>query len=88
MIDSIEVFAHPLNKTVFRNIKPHERKNGIISFKGIPKQDGGIGMYIYYEGKPKLKGLSYYTNGGSLDYGFIVTIENDTILVESPSFMF
>ena len=80
-IDSIEVFAHPINKTVFRNIKPKEKVKGIISFEGIPKQDGGISLFTYINGKKKGKGLSYYTLGGSLDYGFKVFIETDTIII-------
>lgn len=81
-IDSLEVFAYPTNKTVFRNIKPNEKRNGIISFKNIPKTDGGIGAIIYNNNKSKFVGLAYYTNGASLSYGFKITIKNDTILVE------
>lgn len=81
-IDSIEVFAFPTNKTVFRNIKPNEKVKGIISFEGIPKQDGGTSLRVYNEGKVRSRGLSYYTLGGSLDYGFKVSIEPDTIIVK------
>ena len=82
LIDSIEVFAHPINKTVFRYIKPKDKVKGIISFEGIPKQDGGISMHIYENGKKRGSGLAYYTLGGSLSYGFRVSIENDTIIVK------
>jgi hypothetical protein len=82
-IDSIEVFAHPINKTVFRNIKSKETVKGVISFEGIPKQDGSIGMFIYNNGQSRGKGLSYYTLGASLDYGFKIYVENDTIIVEN-----
>ncbi len=81
-LDSIEVFAHPSNKTVFRSIKPKDKIEGIISFKGISKQDGGIDLFVYNKSKRHVAGLSYYTNGGSLDYGFKVSIASDTIIVK------
>jgi len=89
IIDSITTFPDLDNNTVFYNFKPNEKRKGIILMNNLLKNDGAYGISIYENGHIiKQKAFGYYTNGGSLDYGFNVIIENDTILIESPSFIF
>lgn len=83
ILDSVLVYVTPENKTVFKNINISEIKRGIISFKNVPNTDGGYLVQVFKNGDLiKENGFGYYTNGKSLDYGFNITIKNDTILVD------
>ncbi len=82
LIDSVILSAHPNSKkTVFKNIKPNETRKGNILFDNVPKTDGASSAVLYFNNKIKRLGLGYYTNGASLDYGFDIVIENDTVIV-------
>ncbi|AMC10252.1 hypothetical protein Lupro_02835 [Lutibacter profundi] len=82
-LDSVIVYATSQDKTVFKNIEIREKKQGIISFKNVPKTDGGYLIQVFKDGNLiKENGFGYYTNGGSLNYGFNIMIKNDTILID------
>jgi len=84
ILDSVVVFAASNEKTIFKKIKINEKQHGKISFKNIPNVDGGYMVQVYYNGfLIKERGFGYYTNGGSLDYGFDIIIEKDTIIISS-----
>lgn len=81
-IDSIEVFAYPTHKTIFKDIKPNKKVKGIIKLYGLSNNDGGYIIKTYSNNQMKQQGFGYFTNGGSLDYGFKAFIENDTIIIK------
>ena len=83
VIDSIEAYANSNYKTVFKKIEPGEIRRGNILFKEMPKHDGVSIIKIYFNNKEKSFGLGYYTNGASLDYGFKIKIENDSIYIDN-----
>ncbi len=84
LLDSIVVFATPSDKTIFKKIRINEKKYGTISFKNVPNTDGGYMIQTYKDGIIiKERGFGYYTNGGSLDYGFSIVIEKDTIIISN-----
>jgi len=82
--DSIQIFASEHKKTVFKNVKPKDKMNGIIAFDDKNIGDGCYKLLLFKDGDLfKNECFGYYTNGGSLDRKFNITIETDTIKIVS-----
>ncbi|MCX7551702.1 hypothetical protein [Xanthomarina sp. F2636L] len=82
--DSIKVFTSIEKPTLFYNIKANSRVKGKILFDNNKKGDGCYKILVYKEEILKFNDcFGYYTNGASLNYGFEISIESDTLIVKS-----
>ena len=80
--DSIHIFALEYKKTVFKNIKPGDKMEGVIVFDDKNTGDGCYKLLLFKnEDLIKNECFGYYTNGKSLDRKFNITIETDTIKI-------
>lgn len=82
--DSIQVFSSERMKTVFKNVKPGDRTNGMITFDDSNAGDGCYKLLLFKNGEIfKNECFGYYTNGKSLNRKFNIFIEADTIKIVS-----
>lgn len=83
-IDSIVTYTSINLLTTFYSLSPNEKIEGKILFDKRNKDDGCYNMIIYNKGSIlRKKCFGYYTNGGSLHRRFTITIEKDTIKINS-----
>jgi hypothetical protein len=81
--DSIHVFSKPSLPTTFNHFLTGDKRKGKILFENNDKSDGAYGIKLYKGGKVvRSEYFGYYTNGASLNSGFKITIEKDTIVIE------
>lgn len=81
--DSAQVFSTPNLPTTFNMLTTDDRRKGVILFDKTIQSDGTYGIKLY-KGSEVVRSryFGYYTNGGSLNKNFKITIERDTIIVE------
>lgn len=82
--DSIETYTSVNLLTTFYSVKPNEKIEGKILFDKTNKDDGCYKIIVYNDGGIFRKEcFGYYTNGGALNRVFTITIEKDTIKINS-----
>lgn len=82
-IDSINLITSKLcPKLMFKNVKSNSKFEGNLMFCKELKWDGTYGIEIYKNGKVyDQRGFGYYSNGVSLNRGFIITYREKGYIV-------
>ncbi len=82
--DSIMAYTTVKLPTVFYSVEPNSIVKGVFLFDKDKQGDGNYKIAIYRNGSLfQNKGFGYYTNGASLNRKFNISIETDTIKVDS-----
>ncbi len=82
--DFDSVVVHGLGRLKIESLNKGSEVSGYIDYsKSEERSDGGYGIELFKKGLVKRQNFGYYTNGSPTESGFNITIEKDTILIQS-----